>query len=103
MTHLFPIAGRYAIRSRTNASLRLGAPHVGLAADDTVLFLLHLPPRTELRLLEWPGDEVALRFLAPVVPQELELGDGFHAFGDAAQSHAVGERDDSQGDRLVAL
>src|SRR6266567_5554431 len=80
---------RFASSSRTAASLHLGAPHVGLAPDDPVLFLLHLPPRTKLGFLERTGDEVSLRFLAAVIPEELELGEALHALGDAAQPHAV--------------
>src|SRR5205085_3184509 len=103
MTQMSPIAARLRSCSWTFASLRLRAPHIGLPPDDAVLFLLHLPPRAELRLLERPGNEIALRLLAAVVAQKLELGDGFHAFGDAAQTHAVGERDDRERDRFVTL
>src|SRR5215472_8082804 len=85
--------------SSARALFHLRAPHVGLAADDPVLLLLHLPPRAKLGLLERPRDQIALRFLAAVVLEELELGEGLHAFGDAAQAHAVGQGDDRLRDR----
>ena len=70
-------------------NLPLGLPHVALPADDPVLHFLHPPPVAKLGLLERARNQKALRFLAPVTFQELELRSCLHAFRDDAQAERV--------------
>ena len=59
------------------------------------------PTSAQLRLLQRLRDQVALRFLAALALQELELRRGLDALGDHAQAERVRQRDDRLRDRLV--
>src|SRR3569833_1286816 len=77
------------------------APQVGLARVARHRVLARAPPPAELIVRQRAGEQEALRLLAPVAAQELELRLGLDAFGDAAQAQRVGQRDDRVRDCLV--
>src|SRR5438128_1665027 len=79
------------------------SPHVRLATDDAIFLVLHFPPRAKLRLFQRPANKEALRLLAAVVLQELELRDCLDTLGDHAQPHTVRQRDDGLRDCFVVF
>src|SRR4029079_1085053 len=76
-------------------------PEVGLPVASLVQLFLDAPPGLELAVRERMGNEEALRFLASVRPQEIELRRRLDALGDAAQSERMRQRDDRLRDRFV--
>ena len=76
-------------------------PQVGLAVAAMSPLFLRAPPRPQLRFGQRPRNQVTLCFLAPVRAQEVELGGGFDALGDAAQAKRMRQRNDRLRDRFV--
>src|SRR4051794_35562210 len=93
--------GRSDSPARNSLHLRVAMPEIDLAADDPVFLFLHAPPCAQLVGWQGTGDEIALRLLAALELQVLELSNRLDAFRDHAQAEAVRERDDRLRDRLV--
>lgn len=59
--------------------------------------------RGELVGRHWSAEQEALHFVAVVAAQEVQLSQGFHAFGDYREVQAVGHGDDRPGNLPVLL